>query len=88
MGVQSFLKNIPKNIRLPLNPQIVRYARGHDMILCSVGYTFVLWLLLIPVSKFPITFGFSHVESLALPDYGTGNTYTVFKTKTRSYDFI
>ena len=88
MGLSKLLLKVPTNVMVPLNRRVIKYGVNHTLVANTIATTFAFWLVLIPISKFPVTFGDRCVESKSYPDYGTGKTFTVFRHKDRSFDFI
>ena len=88
MAFNGLLKNVPKGIKMFRNSEILKESRGHDLVVMLVGGMWTLWILLVPLSRFPITMRPTSFESLALPDYASGTTYTQFRKKYKSFDFI
>lgn len=88
MGIMGLLKNVPRNIKVPLNLDFVMQGRGHNLIVLCVGMIWVGLVFVIPISRFPITMSRGQLEAYGCPDYGIGMTYEMFRMKKKSFDFI
>ena len=83
----KLLEKIPK-VALRDNSYITSLYTKNQWILRAIPALWGLWLLLIPLSGFPISLNKSRVESLVIPDFGTGKFYTKYRSKDWDIDFI
>ena len=88
MGLHPLLKNVPIDIVVAVSPAITKQYTTRSTILWTLGILWGSWFFLVPLSKFPITFGEPYHEIYAMPDYGTGHFYTSIRSKPWAIDFI
>ncbi|OMJ76645.1 hypothetical protein SteCoe_23948 [Stentor coeruleus] len=88
MVLHPLLKEIPSRFEIPLSPLVQRQFNRHRWMFLFIGGFWALWLIFIPISRFPITFGQEHLETYAMPDYGSGKFYTLFRLKSWRIDNI
>ena len=87
--VNSLLKAIPKGIKLPRNPWLRSHFATHSVIMGMVGYTFMFYMIAVPIARFPITLGNPNRAVFKCePDYATGAVVTYTTEGLRYFDFI
>lgn len=88
MVLHPLLKEIPSDVEIPLSPLVQRQFTRHRRVLIFIGGFWALWLMLVPLSRFPISFGVSHLETYVMPDFGSGKFYTMNRFKSWRIDNI
>ena len=88
MYAKFLLNNIPRNITVLVRRKVFEEARSQTTFFRYAAYTWLLWLVMIPVAAFPVTFTRSSFEACVYPDYANGTTFTLFRGKSKSFDFI
>ena len=88
MGLNPLLKNVPDDILILIHPGIRRRARMQNRIVKLLYGFWAAWLVLLPISKFPITVGIFCNEYYVMPDFGTGKFYSKFRIKYLFIDYI
>ena len=88
MVLNPLLRKIPQGITIPRNPLTYVHFSNHTQIVNFVGIIFGLWFLMLPASRFPITFGPYQRDYVCVPDYGSGQVLTYSRSKLRYLDNI
>lgn len=87
--MNPLLRNIPKGIKVKLNPAVWGWSRGHALIINVLGGLLSFLTFQICLSKFPLTlFNSKQIDYECVPDYGTGNIVTYSRQKLRYVDYI
>ncbi len=86
MVLNPLLSKIPQGIKIPRNPLTFIHFSNHTKIVNVVGVIFSLWFLMLPISRFPITFGPHQQDFVCVPDYGSGRILTYSRSKIRYLD--
>lgn len=89
MAQNALLKRIPTGIKIERNPGVWGHYMTHTLLVNIVGLSFTVWLVTLPISRFPITFGSSVQRDFRCkPDYATGEILNFTRTKLRYIDYI
>ena len=86
MGLNPLLRSIPTGIKIAKNPAVWGHFVAHTWVLNAVAGASFIWLALIPISYFPLTFGGKRSSYMCVPDLGSGDIYTLKKVGTRYLD--
>ena len=86
--MNSLAKNIPLDIVCALHPSIKRQFRVAITVVWSIQFLWYSWFFMLPLSKFPMTFGSERYEAYGLPDYGTGKFSVCYRRRAWAIDYI
>lgn len=86
--VHKLLKSFPTDFGVPIHPAIKRQYTMASLIVYVVGGIWGMWLINIPFSRFPISWAEPYMENYAMPDFGTGQYYTLVRQKDWEIDLI
>jgi len=83
MASQALLKAIPKGVHVVRNQWVWNHFLVHTSIVNVVSFVASLWLVSIPISRFPITFGSPQMQFRCVPDYNSGKVITLVRKNAR-----
>lgn len=85
--MNKLLRKVPK-IEIPSNAYMDELYSRNKWVAFSLGAVWSLWIVLIPLSKFPLSFNSNRLDCCVVPDFGTGKFYTKYRKTTWDIDLI
>jgi hypothetical protein len=83
----KMILRIPR-VELKPNGYIQRLYTRNQWVFKCIPWVWALWIALVPVSFFPLSLQQNRLDTLVVPDFGTGKFYTKYRYKGWDIDMI